>query len=132
MTYIVKPDDSLFTIAQRFNISLNSLILANPQITDPDQIFPGQMLTLPMSKPNCPLLRQGNRGPAVKRFQTLLWVARFNPGPIDGIFGPRTQAALLVFQSSQKELEITGVVDEETWVAVGAECEPRLTSRVIQ
>lgn len=125
MTYIVQSGDTLFTIAQRFNVSLNTLISANPQITDPDQIFPGQRLTIPISKPNCPLLRQGDRGPAVKRFQTLLWVARFNPGPIDGIFGPRTQAALLAFQGSQKELEITGVVDEETWVAVGAECEPR-------
>lgn len=125
MTYIVQSGDTLFSIAQRFNVSLNMLISANPQITDPDQIFPGQRLTLPISKPNCPLLRQGDRGPAVKRFQTLLWVARFNPGPIDGIFGPRTQSALLAFQGSQKELEITGVVDEETWVAVGAECEPR-------
>lgn len=125
MTYIVQSGDTLFTIAQRFNVSLNMLISANPQITDPGQIFPGQRLTIPISKPNCPLLRQGDRGPAVKRFQTLLWVARFNPGPIDGIFGPRTQAALLAFQGSQKELEITGVVDEETWVAVGAECEPR-------
>jgi LysM repeat protein len=125
MTYIVKTDDSLFAIAQKFNVTLSALISANPQIPDPNQIFPGQTLIIPALKPNCPFLRQGDRGPAVKRLQILLRVALFNPGPIDGIFGPRTKIALGAFKRGQKELEMTGVVDEATWVALGAECDPR-------
>jgi N-acetylmuramoyl-L-alanine amidase len=125
MTYVVQQGDSLYTIAQRFNTTVNALLLANPQITNPDLIFPGQLIVIPSISKQCPLLRQGDRGPAVTRFQTLVRFAGFNPGPIDGIFGPRTQAALLAFQRSVRELEITGVVDTETWVALGAECEPR-------
>lgn len=134
MTYIVQPGDTLFTIAQRFNITLNEIIAANSQITNPDLIFPGQPITIPNAIPQCPLLRQGDRGPAVRRLQLLLRFARFNPGPIDGIFGPRTQSTLEAFQLSQKELELTGVADQETWTALGAECElrPEVTSYTVR
>lgn len=45
--YIVQPGDSLFKIAQRFNVSLEAIERANPQITNPDQIFPGQKIFIP-------------------------------------------------------------------------------------
>lgn len=125
MTYVVQPGDSLFTIAQKFNTTVGVILSANPKITNPNLIFPGQSLVIPISAINCPFLRQGNRGPEVKRFQILLRIAGFNPGPIDGIFGRRTQAALTAFQSSIKELEPTGVADEGTWTALGAACGPR-------
>lgn len=125
MTYIVQKGDTLFKIAQRFNKSLDFILTTNPQITDPDLIYPGQTIVIAAGTEKCPLLRQGDRGPAVSRFQTLLKIAYFNPGPVDGIFGPRTKAALMSFQKSQKELELTGVADEETWTALGAECGPR-------
>lgn len=51
--YTVRPGDSMFLIAQRFNISLNSLIAANPQIMNPALIFPGQNLCIPVAQP-CP------------------------------------------------------------------------------
>lgn len=124
MTYVVQPGDTLFTIAKKFNTTVDSIISVNPQITDPNIIFPGQIIVIRNSTVECPFLRQGDRGPAVRRFQTLLRIAGFDPGPLDGIFGPRTQSALLAFQRSVKELEITGVVDIETWVALGANCEP--------
>lgn len=98
----------------------------NPQITNPDLIYPGQIIVIPISNIKCPLLRRGDRGPAVSRLQNLLKFARFDPGSIDGIFGPRTETALMAFQESQKELNKTGVADEETWVALGAECSPRI------
>ncbi len=123
MPYTIQAGDTLFSIANRFNTTVNAIMAANPQISDPDLIIPGQTIVIP-SVGQCPLLRKGDRGPAVRRFQTLLRIAGFNPGPIDGIFGPRTQVALLAFQRSIKELEITGVVDSETWVALGANCEP--------
>ncbi len=38
-------------------------------------------------------LRRGDRGPAVRELQLLLSFTGHDPGPIDGIFGPRTRAA---------------------------------------
>ncbi len=45
--YTVKPGDSMFVIARQFGIPLSSLIAANPQIPDPNTIFPGQILCVP-------------------------------------------------------------------------------------
>ncbi len=45
--YTVVSGDTLFRIAQRFNISLEALLAANPQIMDPDLIYPGQKICIP-------------------------------------------------------------------------------------
>lgn len=37
----------MFLIAQRFGVSLNALIAANPQIPNPNLIFPGQQVCVP-------------------------------------------------------------------------------------
>ena len=47
--YTVKPGDSMYTIARQFGIPLSSLIAANPQVSDPNLIFPGQSLCVPGS-----------------------------------------------------------------------------------
>lgn len=49
--YTVRPGDTLFLIAQRFNITLNQLIAANPQIPNPNLIFPGQRICVPAPRP---------------------------------------------------------------------------------
>ncbi|MFC8719768.1 GH25 family lysozyme [Kitasatospora sp. NPDC057198] len=46
-TYTVVPGDNLSTIAARHGVSLSMLEDANPQISNPDRIFPGQVLQLP-------------------------------------------------------------------------------------
>ncbi len=45
--YTVQPGDTLFSIAQRFGVNLQKLIAANPQIPNPNVIFPGQVITVP-------------------------------------------------------------------------------------
>lgn len=45
--YTVQPGDSMFSIAQQFGVSLDALIAANPQITNPSQIFPCDVLCVP-------------------------------------------------------------------------------------
>lgn len=54
--YTVKPGDTMFFIAKRFNVSLQEMINANPQIPDPNVIFPGQILCVPAPFPmmSCP------------------------------------------------------------------------------
>ena len=46
-TYIVQPRDTLYEIAQQYNVTVDSLIAANPQLEDPDQIFTGQIICIP-------------------------------------------------------------------------------------
>lgn len=45
--YTVRPGDRLSTIAGRFGISVQSILGANPEITDPNAIFSGQVIRLP-------------------------------------------------------------------------------------
>lgn len=59
-------------------------------------------------------LKIGMRGQAIRRLQTSLAIAGFSPGAVDGIFGPLTEKALKIFQSSHDELDITGIADLQT------------------
>jgi N-acetyl-anhydromuramyl-L-alanine amidase AmpD/peptidoglycan hydrolase-like protein with peptidoglycan-binding domain len=64
------------------------------------------------------ILRRGSTGAEVKSLQQKLKDVNCDPGPIDGIFGPLTEAAVKKFQG-QVSLPVTGVVDVPTWVALG-------------
>lgn len=46
-TYTVKKGDSLWSIARSHKVSLKDLIAANPQIKNPNLIYPGQKITIP-------------------------------------------------------------------------------------
>ncbi|MEM9385059.1 MAG: peptidoglycan-binding domain-containing protein [Pseudomonadota bacterium] len=64
-----------------------------------------------------PLLTLGSRGPGVHSLQTLLRRSPLSDAPslrIDGVFGPRTQAAVKTYQS-QRPLKVDGVVGRRTW-----------------
>ncbi|MBE3598800.1 MAG: LysM peptidoglycan-binding domain-containing protein [Limnochordaceae bacterium] len=45
--YTVQPGDTLFFIAQRFGTTVTAILALNPQITNPDLIFPGQVICVP-------------------------------------------------------------------------------------
>lgn len=45
-----------------------------------------------------PILRQGDRGNTVSLLQILLTLHGYDPGNIDGIYGPRTRTAVTLFQ----------------------------------
>lgn len=47
ITYTVKPGDSMWKIAVRYQIGVSEIISANPQIKNPSLIYPGQKLTVP-------------------------------------------------------------------------------------
>jgi flagellum-specific peptidoglycan hydrolase FlgJ len=59
----------------------------------------------------------GSRGRDVSHLQDTLRSAGFNPGKTDGIFGPKTQAALRNFQSA-KGLDVDGIAGPQTFGAL--------------
>jgi hypothetical protein len=66
--------------------------------------------------PASPVLRRGARGDAVKDAQRLLNRAGF-PCSTDGIFGPKTDAAVRAFQRARK-MTVDGIVGRHTWAAL--------------
>ncbi|WP_313758145.1 LysM peptidoglycan-binding domain-containing protein [Tissierella sp.] len=128
--YTVRAGDTFFTIARTFGISLDALIAANPGV-DPNRLFIGQVICVPTAAPpppisSCPTLNIGSRGASVAELQQLLRNAGFDPGPIDGIFGTRTQSAVIAFQRS-RNLVPDGIVGRMTWTALGVNCGPITT-----
>lgn len=59
-------------------------------------------------------LERGQRGPQVRQLQSLLNQAGFNAGPVDGIFGEKTENGVVLLQSTNDEVENSGVYDEST------------------
>lgn len=63
-------------------------------------------------------LKQGARGDKVVYLQCLLFEHSFMPDDqVDGVFGPKTLAAVKEFQAF-KGLEVDGVVGPKTWAAL--------------
>jgi len=63
-----------------------------------------------------PLVRQGDRDHPVRTLQHLLR-ARGRSVVVDGIFGPKTDAAVRAFQG-EKGLAVDGIVGPRTWSAL--------------
>jgi LysM repeat protein len=63
--YIIKAGDTLYRIASVFGVTLEELIGANPQITNPDLVFIGQSICIPMvMRPCTVILRNTNNAPS--------------------------------------------------------------------
>jgi LysM repeat protein len=45
--YVISPGDTLFRISQMFRVTLQALLAANPQITNPNVIIVGDVLCVP-------------------------------------------------------------------------------------
>lgn len=125
MPYTIKAGDTFYLIARTFGISVDALMAANPGV-NPNNLQIGQVICVPTSTPptppsQCPTLRFGSQGASVRELQTLLVAHGFNPGPIDGIFGSRTQSAVIAFQRSRGLVQ-DGIVGVLTWTALGVNC----------
>ncbi|KUO50295.1 MAG: hypothetical protein APF76_11330 [Desulfitibacter sp. BRH_c19] len=46
--YTVRPGESLFIIAARFNVSVQEILQVNPQITNLNSILAGQVINVPV------------------------------------------------------------------------------------
>lgn len=56
--YIVRPGDTMYRIAMRYNIGLQKLVDANPQISDPSYIVIGQRICIPSTETSQPHIDQ--------------------------------------------------------------------------
>jgi putative chitinase len=65
-----------------------------------------------------PVLIKGATGPAVKKLQKKLKALGFNPGRIDGAYGPTTKAAVRAFQRNSG-LPADGIAGPRTLAALG-------------
>lgn len=73
------------------------------------------------------ILSEGWMGDLVADLQAALAALGQDPGPVDGVFGPRTSAAVREFQV-QAGIVADGVVGPQTRAAVAAEVEPGTTT----
>ncbi|MEM6423718.1 MAG: peptidoglycan-binding protein [Cyanobacteria bacterium P01_D01_bin.128] len=93
----------------------------NPSDTSSPEPAPSDPTQNASEDPNgpisLPVLRQGLFGPAIVRLQERLRALDFYQGPIDGIFGPGTEAAV---QRAQRRFQLTddGIVGPATWSAL--------------
>jgi len=67
MPYTIRPGDTLWGIAQRFGITVQELLAANPQVTNPASIQPGLVIQMP---------QRGAQGYLVRPGDTLWGIAR--------------------------------------------------------
>jgi peptidoglycan hydrolase-like protein with peptidoglycan-binding domain len=71
-----------------------------------------------------PVLKKSSKGDAVTRLQEGLYQLGYDPGGVDGTFGPNTERAVKEFQRNNG-LADDGVVGPKTWMAL----EEAFTSR---
>ncbi len=108
-SHTVVAGDTLGAIAGAHGVSLSDVLAANPSITDADRIEVGQEIALP----------DGAQKTDVAAAQSALAAQGFAPGPIDGIAGPRTEAAVRSFQRANG-LNATGQLDAATAKALAS------------
>jgi peptidoglycan hydrolase-like protein with peptidoglycan-binding domain len=64
-----------------------------------------------------PVLKKGSDDPAVPDLQEALTALGFDPGPADGVFGAKTEAAVKAFQQA-RGIAADGVVGRVTWINI--------------
>lgn len=83
--YTIKPGDTFFSLARRFNVSLDDLLEANPGV-DPDRLFVGQIVCIPLAVPpvTCPV---GSLTYTIQAGDTLFTLARRFNTTVTSILG---------------------------------------------
>lgn len=134
-TYIVQPGDTLYTIAQRFGLTIQDIADAN-NLTNLNYLLPGQVLRIPVApgepggprRPIGPLpiptLRRGSVDSSVIPLQLRLQLLGYYRGDLDGIYGARTERAVRRFQRAAG-LPVNGIVDAQVWTRLLSPGAPR-------
>jgi len=105
------------------NTTLPNILTVDPADAPPHLLAggpatPGVTLDLRRQPRATDVLAEGSVGADVTALQTALVARGFQAGPIDGEFGPLTQAAVTAFQTAQG-LPVIGIADNATLRALG-------------
>ncbi len=103
----------------------SSAVVTTTTVTD-TTIAEGEVSLAPITR----IVKRGDRGEDVRRIQQRLKDLRFDPGPIDGVFGGDTAMAVWAFQKlvmKYQRDEIVSLVTPEMWDVMrqGIEVVPR-------
>ncbi|HNR90872.1 MAG TPA: LysM peptidoglycan-binding domain-containing protein [Dokdonella sp.] len=104
-THTVQRGDTLSGIAQQHGVSLSSLIAANPQITNPNLIHPGQQIHLPGSASSAPASTH-----TVQRGDTLSGIAQQHGVSLSSLIAANPQIANPNLIHPGQEVRIPGGV----------------------
>ena len=52
MEYVVQPGDTIYEIGRRFGYTVDQIVALNPDLKDPNLIYPGEVLELPEPYPS--------------------------------------------------------------------------------
>jgi peptidoglycan hydrolase-like protein with peptidoglycan-binding domain len=89
---------------------------------------PGSPAGSPVSLDNCPTLSEGYQGGCVNQLQTELNTIDHAGLPVDGIFGPLTQQAVITFQQNNGVSPADGIVGPLTKAALDSPGTPAAPS----
>ncbi|HSL34830.1 MAG TPA: LysM peptidoglycan-binding domain-containing protein [Candidatus Limnocylindrales bacterium] len=64
IVYVVKTGDTLSKIAVEHGVTVDQILAANPDITNPNRITLGQQITIPVPSPSVPEVVGGSESPA--------------------------------------------------------------------
>ncbi|MEH7288794.1 N-acetylmuramoyl-L-alanine amidase [Priestia megaterium] len=127
-TYTIKQGDTLYSIAQKYNITVQALQEANTELSDPLTLQVGKTIVIPSGtspnpSPTPPaeqyplpngILKQGDSGEAVKQLQRALNAVNFKVGSVDGIYGVQTKDAVRRFQLVYLPYDVDGIYGPQT------------------
>ncbi|QCR29050.1 N-acetylmuramoyl-L-alanine amidase [Priestia megaterium] len=127
-TYTIKQGDTLYSIAQKYNITVQALQEANTGLSDPLTLQVGKTIVIPSGtspnpSPTPPaeqyplpngILKQGDSGEAVKQLQRALNAVNFKVGSVDGMYGVQTKDAVRRFQLVYLPYDVDGIYGPQT------------------
>ena len=128
-THTVVAGDSLWSLATRFNTTVDEITRLNNLTSTILRIGQQLLIPSPVAPPppppvTRPTVRLGDRNEHVRELQRLLTTLGYSPGPIDGIFGNQTLNAIRAFQRDNG-LSVDGIVGPITWGALYAASTPQ-------
>ncbi|MEW4262859.1 N-acetylmuramoyl-L-alanine amidase [Priestia megaterium] len=127
-TYTIKQGDTLYSIAQKYGITVQVLQEANTGLSDPLTLQVGKTIVIPSGASPTPtptppseqyplpngILKQGDSGEVVKQLQRALNAVNFKVGSVDGIYGVQTKDAVRRFQLVYLPYDVDGIYGPQT------------------
>jgi spore coat assembly protein SafA len=112
-TYIVKKGDTLWDIAQRFGVSLQELLKANPQIKNPDLIYPGQEIRIPLPESVKKAAQTANKIGVVIEKAVRSAFDRIASPKTQGVTSPQPESPSLPFLKKADIVFVNGILTDK-------------------